>query len=105
MPKPMNISEARTRLPELARRVSARVGAVEYIEHRDLPDDLALTSASYIAFLETTVAELRKLKTTKFVVEGTIHSDLSDEHLAAELAQMKSNAGIQADSKMREFAK
>jgi hypothetical protein len=56
-------------------------GAVEYIEHRDLPENLALTTESYIQFLETTVAELKKLVAQPFSVAGSITSKLSDENL------------------------
>ncbi len=101
----MNISEARARLPELAKRVSSRAGAVEYIEHRDLSENLALTTASYIQFLETTLAELKKLKTTPFHLEGSVSSSLSDKDLHTALAVAREEAAVRANSKMLKMLK
>ncbi len=99
----MNISEARAKLPELAKRVAATPGMVEYIEHRDLPEHLALTTASHIQFLETMVAELRRRTTQPFSLEGSIRSKLSDEELEASLAAARKEQAERATSKMREI--
>jgi hypothetical protein len=47
-------------------------GAVEYIENRDLPNRLALTSTSCIEFLGTSLAALKRPKTTPFCLEGSV---------------------------------
>jgi hypothetical protein len=99
----MNISEARAKLPELAKRVAATPGAVEYIEHRDLPEHLALTTESHIVFLETMVAELKRLTTKPFSLEGSIRSKLSDEELEASLAGAREEQAERVASKMREI--
>jgi hypothetical protein len=81
MARRINISEARANLPEIAKRVARTPGAVQYIEHRDLDEDLALTTAGYIHYLETMVMELKKKVTKPFVLAGSIQSDLTDEEL------------------------
>ena len=103
MKRTMNISEARARPPELAKRVAATPGAVEYIEHRDLPEHLALTTESHIQFLETTVAELRKLTTKPFSLAGSIKPKLSDEELETSLAAAREEQAKRTASKMREI--
>lgn len=97
----INISEARARLPELARRVAAVPGAVEYIEHRDLDDDLALTTASHIRYLEATVAELRKRASRPFRLAGSMTSALSDEAIEAGLGAARRSHAERAAEKAR----
>jgi Ni,Fe-hydrogenase maturation factor len=99
----MNISEARAKLPELAKRVIATVGTVEYIEHRDLPEQLALTTESHIQFLETTVAELKRRTTQPFKLEGSVRSKLSDEELEASLAAARKEQADRAASRVPEI--
>ena len=103
MKRRMNISEARARLPELAKRVAATPGAVEFIEHRDLPEDLALTTASHIQFLETTVAELKRRTTRPFSLAGSIRSKLPDEEIEASLAAARQEQAERTASRVREI--
>jgi hypothetical protein len=105
MKEPMNISEARGRLPELARRVTSEAGAVEYIGHRDLPEDLALTSASHLEFLRATVQELKRRMTTPFTLAGSISSRLPDEELEAALAAARLEQADRATSRLGEFVR
>lgn len=98
-----NISEARARLPELARRVAATPGAVEYIEHRDLREDLALTTASHIQFLETTIAELRRRTTRPFALAGSIRSGLSDGAVEDAISAARQETAERSASRMREI--
>jgi hypothetical protein len=103
MAKRINISEARANLPEIAKRVARTPGAVQYIEHRDLEEDLALTTASYIRYLETMVMELKKKVTKPFVLAGSLLSDLTDEELEAALVESKRAAHAAAEAKLREL--
>jgi hypothetical protein len=103
MKRTTNISEARARLPELAKRVAATPGAVEYIEHRDLPEQLALTTASHLRFLETLVAELRRLTARPFSLEGSIRPKLPDAELEASLAAARREQAERDASRMREI--
>jgi hypothetical protein len=105
MKRPMNISEARGRLPELARRVTSEAGAVEYIGHRDLPEDLALTSASHLEFLRASVQELKRRTTTPFILTGSISTSLPDEELEAGLAAVRSEQAERAASRMGELVR
>jgi hypothetical protein len=103
MRRTTTISEARARLPEMARRVVSTPGAVEYIEHRDFAEKLVLTTESHLQFLETTVAELRRLSTQPFSLEGSIRSKLSDAELEASLAAARAEQAARATSRMREI--
>ena len=103
MKRTTNISEARAKLPELAKRVVATPGAVEYIEHRDLPEHLALTTESYLRFLETTVAELRRLATRPFSLDGSVRSKRPGEEWEASLAAARAEHASRAASKAREI--
>lgn len=103
MKRTTTISEARAKLPELAKRVVSTPGAVEYIEHRDFSEKLALTTESHLQFLETTVAELRRLATRPFSLEGSIRSALSDTELEASLAAAREEQSSSAASRMREI--
>lgn len=98
--KPMSISEARARFPELAKKVSARPGAVEYIEHRDLQGHLALTTASHIAYLEATIAELKKRLGTPFSLMASISSSHSDAEIEAALKTSREEQAREASSKL-----
>lgn len=99
----MKISEARARLPELAKRVVREAGAVEYIEHRDLPERLALTTESYIRFLETTVTELKRMRAEPFSLEGSITSTLSNEELEAAFSAARESQASQDAAGFREL--
>jgi hypothetical protein len=103
MPHSINISEARARLPELARRVAATPGSVEYIEHRDLPERIALTTASHIEYLKTMVAELKRRTTRPFVLEGSIRSTLTDDEIEASLAAARREQSKRDATRMREI--
>lgn len=98
----MSISEARKRLPEIARRLVASPGAVEYIAHRDLDDLLAITTRSYVRYLETTVAELRKRVAEPFSLAGSIAAAGSDEALEEALADLRRDAAARAEEKGRD---
>jgi Ni,Fe-hydrogenase maturation factor len=88
---------------QLAKRVAATPGAVEHIEHRDLPEHLAPTAESHIRFLETMVAELKRLTTRPFSLEGRIRSKLPDGELEASLNAARKEQADRAVSRIREI--
>jgi hypothetical protein len=104
MKKPMTISEARAKLPELAKKVSGTPGAVEYIQHRDLPDYLVLTTASHISYLEDTIRALRKQLAVPFTLLGSIESDLTEDELELRLAQSRVENAAKEAEKLKEVA-
>jgi hypothetical protein len=99
----LSISEARSRLPELAHRLAGSPGSVEYIAHRDLDEELALTTASHIRYLETTMEELRKKVARPFMLAGSIASGLSDEELEAALAANRDEQRALSEAKLGEL--
>jgi len=99
MERPMGISEARARLPELARRIVAAPGRVEYITHRDLEEDIVMTTRSHLRFLEDSLAEMRRRSASSFRLAESMSSDLPDEAIEATLARVKSQARESAERK------
>lgn len=98
-----SISEARARLPELARQLVREPGAVAYIAHRDLPEGLAMMSESHLQYLEATVAELRRKLTRPFVVGGSASSALDDDALDAALLALRSDSAADADRRLADL--
>lgn len=86
MPRKVNISEARARLPELARHVAQSDDPVVLIEHRDLTGALALTTEAHLHYLTTLVEQLRARLGEPFRLAGSVASELSGDELEAELA-------------------
>jgi hypothetical protein len=103
MPRRINISEARARLPELARYVIHSPERVVMIEHRDLPDTLVLTTESHLNYLHTVIRELRKQNGSEFRLAGSIQSDLSAEELEAELDSMRREQRLADEKRLRSF--
>ncbi len=106
MERKLTISEARARLPELARKVVSEPGAVEYIAHRDLPDDLVLTSAKHLRSLEKTIEDLRKrMNMTPFKLAGSLATELDEDSLESVLASIRSEADEAARRKLEDLAR
>jgi hypothetical protein len=103
MPRRINISEARARLPELARYVIDSPERVVMIEHRDLADTLVLTTESHLDYLHTVIRELRKQNGSEFRLAGSIQSDLSAEELEAELDAMRREQRRTDEERLRSF--
>jgi len=103
MSRKLSISEARAKLPELARRLVKSPGRVEIITHRDLDEDIAMTTSSYIRYLEDSVQELRH-RAGGFKLAGSVTSSLTDDELEGALEQTKVDAGVQAGEKLRALA-
>ena len=92
MPKHLNISEARARLTEMAHRIADSPGRVEYITHRDLEDDIAMTTRSHLRFLEDSRAQLRSRATDSFRLAESMSTECSEEEVEAALAAVKRRA-------------
>lgn len=99
MARRTSISQARAHLPELARRVAATPGRVEYISHRDLEEDIAMTTRSHLRFLEDSLNALRARTASSFVVAGSIETDLSDGELDVALESLRQDAKAGSDLK------
>jgi PHD/YefM family antitoxin component YafN of YafNO toxin-antitoxin module len=103
MNRKLNISEARGRLPEIAKFLSSHPEQVILVEHRDLPETMALTTASHLRYLETMVEELRKQASRPFRLAGSITSSLSDEELDRALAEGRKLQAERARRRLTEF--
>jgi len=103
MPKLMSISEARARLTELAHRIAGSPGRVEYIAHRDLDDDIAMTTRSHLRFLEDSLAQLRARAAGDFRLADSMTTDLTDAELEAALAGVEREAAGAAADKQRDL--
>lgn len=101
MKRNLSISQARARLPELAHRIAGSPGRVEYIAHRDLDEDIAMTTRSHLRFLEDSLQELRSRSATAFRLAESMSTDLSDAQVEAALAALKVDASGGEDTKQR----
>jgi len=102
MPKPINISEARGRLPELARYLARHPDQVVLVEHRDLDERIALTTERHLRYLEAVVQELKGRVNKPFRLHGSISSPLSDEELDAALEALRAERARAAEVRLRE---
>jgi hypothetical protein len=103
MSRKLSISEAWAKLPELARRLVKSPGRVEIITHRDLEEDIAMTTSGYIRYLEESVRELRG-RAGEFKLAGSMTTTLSDDEIERSLADVRLDASDLAEEKLRNFA-
>ena len=101
--KPLSISQARGKLPELARYLSSHPDQVVLVEHRDLDETLAVTTLSHLRYLETQVRELKKQAARPFRLAGSIASRLSDDELERNLAQARRSQAEEDRRRAAEF--
>lgn len=104
MPRSMKISEARGRLPELAKYLAKHPARVVLIEHRDLDERIALTTESHLRHLEAQVAELRKRLARPFQLSGSVTTELSDEELDRALLDLRAEQERLREEKLRDLA-
>lgn len=104
MPKPINISEARGKLPELARYLARHPDQVVLVEHRDMDERIALTTERHLRYLEAVVRELKARVSKPFRLEGSVSSTLSDEELDAALEKLRVERARAAEERLRELA-
>lgn len=70
----MNLSEARAKLPQIARTLAREPRTVVYVEHRDMDDRLAVTTESHLRYLETMVREMTRRNAPPFRLEGSVQA-------------------------------
>lgn len=100
----LNISEARSKLPELAKFLAQHSDQVILVEHRDLEETIALTTEGHLRYLETAVKELKKQICKPFKLAGSITSQLSDEELEEALKELREEQARLGDQKLRDLA-
>jgi hypothetical protein len=99
----LSISEARARLPELARYLSGAPDGVILIEHRDRAERLALITERRLRYLESLVAASIVREGESFRLAGSMTSDLDDEELEEALSAVKREGDVQARTKGEEL--
>lgn len=104
MTKRLKISEARGKLPQLAKFLADHPGEVVLVEHRDLDHRIALTTEGHIRYLETVAKELKKQVSRPFKLAGSIASSLSDDQLEAALRTMREEQATLREQKSRDLA-
>jgi hypothetical protein len=104
MPWRLKISEARGKLPELAKYLVRHPDQVVLVEQRDLGERIALVTEGRLRYLETLVEELRKQVSRPFQLAGSITSELSDAELESALQEMREEQARLRGEKRRELA-
>jgi len=89
MVRRIRISEARARLPELARYLRRSPHQVVLIDHRDMEERLALITERHLRFLESMVDAANQRRARKFKLAGSISSSLTDEAIEQALDAMR----------------
>jgi hypothetical protein len=99
----LSISDARARLPELARRLAEDPEGVVYIEHRDRAERIALVTERRLRYLESVAAGSLVREGGTFQLAGSMASDLDDEELEDALMALKREKDAQAYRKGEEL--
>jgi 3-methyladenine DNA glycosylase/8-oxoguanine DNA glycosylase len=102
-PRSLSISEARARLPELARFLSVAPDGVVLIEHRDRAERLALITERRLRYLESIAEASRVREGGSFQLAGSMTSDLDDEELDKALMAVKREGEARAQTKSEEL--
>lgn len=101
MARSISISEARAQLPALAKYLRRSPREVVFIEHRDLPERLALTTESHLRYLESLVEAAAKQGAGRFKLAGSMTSSSSDDEIEEELAKIKREGLERSNAKAR----
>ena len=99
----LSISEARARLPELARYLAGTPEGVVLIEHRDRSERLALITERRLRYLESLVSASLVREGESFRLAGSMTSDHDDEELEEALAALKREREVEARRKDEEL--
>jgi len=102
--KRLSISEARARLPELARQVVSRPGTAVVIENQRMDEAVVLTSERHLRYLEAELEVLRKRAGESFLLAGSASTDLDADELAEALARLRSEQSAAALGRLAELA-
>jgi hypothetical protein len=103
MARSISISEARGKLPQIAKFLKKSPREVVYIEHRDMDDRLAIVSERHLRNLESIVKSLKDRFSKPFRLAGTIESKLSDQELERVLDSVKKDQESKALEKLKDF--
>jgi len=103
MSRTISISEARARLPELARYLRRAPQRVVFIEHRDMEERLALVTEGRLRYLEALVAAAEQGADRAFKLAGSMSSTLTDDELEQALIGVKQDQTTRSSSKADEF--
>ena len=74
-------------------------GCVEYISHRDLEEDIAMTPRSHLRFLEDPLLALRARAAGAFRLSGSMASERSDADLDRDFDALRTEAKAGAEAK------
>jgi hypothetical protein len=103
MTRHISISEARGKLPQIARLLKRSPHEVVLVEHRDMDDRLAIVSERHLRSLESIVRSLREQFSKPFRLAGSIESKLSDQELEEALGAIKKDAQSKAAAKLKDL--
>ncbi len=103
LPRSINISEARARLPELARYLRRSPSRVVFIEHRDMEERLALITEGRLRYLEALVAAAARQADSAFRLAGSMSSTLTDDELEQALLDVKRDQTTRSSAKADEY--
>lgn len=103
MAKRFSISEARGKLPQIAKLLRRSPHEVVLVEHRDVDERLAIVSEQHLRNLESLVKTLKAKLTQPFQLAGSINSNLSDNELEDALKTMREEQKSIAESREKEL--
>ena len=103
MAKRFSISEARDKLPQIAKLLRRSPHEVVLVEHRDVDERLAIVSEQHLRDLESLVKTLKAKLTQPFQLAGSINSNLSDNELEDALKTMREEQKSIAESREKEL--
>jgi hypothetical protein len=99
----LSISDARARLPELARLLARDPEGVIYIEHRDRAERIALVTERRLRYLESIAASSLVREGGTFRLAGSMTSGLDDQELEDALMALKRERETKARTKGEEL--
>ena len=99
----ISISEARGKLPQIARLLQRSPDEVVLVEHRDMDDRLAIVSERHLRNLESIVKSLKDRFSKPFRLAGSIESKLSDQELEEALDAIKKEQESKAAAKLKDL--
>jgi hypothetical protein len=103
MARPISISEARGKLPQIARLLKRSPHEVVLVEHRDMDDRLAIVSERHLRNLESIVKSLKDQHAKPFRLAGSIESKLSDRELEQALETIKKEQESMTAAKLKDL--
>jgi lipoate-protein ligase A len=103
MARHISISEARGKLPQIAKLLKRSPDEVVLVEHRDLDDRLAIVSERHLRNLESIVKSLKDQFSKPFRLAGSIESELSDQELEEALETIKKEQESKAVVKLKDL--